>query len=47
MVYSSGVWEHTCPSCSHVTVFTVEAATWRAVVQPRAVSVRGLAPEVW
>jgi transposase len=28
MVYSEGVYEHTCPGCGKVTVFTVRTHSW-------------------
>jgi hypothetical protein len=31
MVYSPGVWEHTCPGCGCVQTFTVRDLAWRAV----------------
>lgn len=39
MVYSPGVWEHTCPGCSKVTTFTVHpthlSTKDNTVVQPQ------------
>lgn len=29
MVYPVGVYEHTCPTCGKVTVFTVTRPLWR------------------
>ena len=30
IVYKAGTYEHTCPACGHVTVFTVLGPKWSA-----------------